>query len=357
MKKKDIELIQDLVLIPSPSGFEEEIAEYIKQRLLKILPKSAVTVDRYHNVTAVLKGSAHGVVMVDAHADQVGFMVTNVDRKGFISLQYIGGGDRSILSARNLLLLTDKGRVHAVVGRRHAHLVDDEQDADVTTMIEAAVDIGPRSRKSVQSIVKVGDGAVYAPSFHQLRESYYAGCGMDDKVGCWVLLDTIKAIVKSRKARPTIVFTFSVQEETYGKKLRPILRKYNPDLFIEVDVTFATDWEDDDDLEREVGKCELGKGPVIYRGVQIDKKCFKLAAVVAKATKNRIQVQADPGSIGYTSTEVTHEGDGIRAMIFAVPLRNMHTPVEVIHTRDLIRTSELLSSFLLHRKLVKILEE
>jgi len=357
MKKNQIRLLESMIEIPSPSGYEEEIAEFIKNRLLQFLPKSKVSVDFQNNVCAVIEGTSNKVVMIDAHLDQVGFVVTNVDRKGFISLVYVGGGDLSILSARDLVILTSKGPVNAVVNRKHAHLVEDEGDANVNSMIQAIVDIGPRSRNKVLSIVKVGDPVVYKPSFSHLRESFYAGPGMDDKTGCFVLLETMRAVAKSKKkSMPTLVFTFSGQEEVYGRKLRPLIKKYNPDLFIEVDVTFATDWEDDADLQREVGLCELCSGPVIYRGVDIDKACFKLISSVARTHKIKTQIQASAGSIGYTATEVTNEGKGIKALILGIPLRNMHTPVEVISMRDLAYTTQLLKEFLLHRNIGKVLE-
>lgn len=357
MEKNKIKFLGNLIKIPSPSGFEEEIAEFIKQELLQYLPKTRVSVDFHNNVVAVIKGTSDRKVMIDAHLDQIGFIVTNIDRKGFISVQYIGGGDKSILSARDLVILTDKGRVNAVVNRKHAHLVENEDETTISHMHEAAVDIGMRSRTKVQSVVKIGDAIIYKPSFNQLRESYYSGCGFDDKSGCFVLIETIKNIVRSKKKPiPTLIFTFSAQEEIWGKKCRPLVKKYRPDLFIEVDVTFATDWEDDDDLEREVGKCELSKGVVLYRGVEIDKSCFKLVNSVAKHHKIKVQYQASYGSIGYTATELTHEGEGIKALILGIPLRNMHTPVEIVHLQDLNYGIQLLSNFLLHRRIVGVLE-
>lgn len=357
MKNNQIKLLGNLIKIPSPSGFEEDIAEFIKQELLQYVPKTRVAVDFHNNVTAVIKGTSDKKIMIDAHLDQIGFVVTNIDRKGFISLQYIGGGDKSILSARDLVILTDKGKVNAVVNRMHSHLVADEDDFCVKKMHEAAVDIGMRSRTKVQSVVKIGDAVIYKPSFNHLRESYYSGCGFDDKSGCFILLETIKNILKSgKKPIPTLIFTFSAQEETWGKKCRPLVKKYKPDLFIEVDVTFATDWEDDDDLEREVGKCELSKGIVLYRGVEIDKNCFKLANSTARNHKIKVQYQASVGSIGYTSTEMTHEGEGIKALVLGIPLRNMHTPCEIINLRDLNYGTHLLTNFLLHRRLAGALE-
>lgn len=355
MKNKQIKLLESLVKIPSPSGFEENIAEFIRQELLQYLPKTKVTIDSQNNVIAIIKGTSEKTVMIDAHADEIGFVVKNIDKEGIISIEYIGGGDNSILSARNLVILTDRGKINAVVDRKHAHLVKEEEDEAIEHIHEASVDIGIRKRKKVTSIVKVGDPVVYRPSFNHLREGFFSGYGFDDKSGCFILMEVIREIVKSKKKPvPTLIFTFSAQEETGGKKCRPLIKKYKPNLFIEADVTFATDYPEVD--EREAGRCELGKGIVLYRGVDIYKQAEKLMEATAKRFKIKFQRQASTGNIGYTATEVTHEGNGIKALILSIPLRNMHTSVETINLKDLIYGINLLTNFLLHRKLNKILK-
>jgi len=276
MKNNQIKLLEGLVKTPSPSGFEQSIAEFIKKELLEYLPNRSIKVDDQYNVIATIKGTSSKTIMIDAHADQIGFIVSNIDKEGFISIQYIGGGDTTILSARNLIILTEKGKVNAVVNRKHSHLIVDEADEAIINLRDAMVDIGIRKRGKVAKVVKIGDPAIYSPTFIKLRESYYAGCGMDDKVGCFTLIEVIKQIAKSdKKPKTNLVFTFSVQEEIGGFKCRPLIRKHNPDLFVEVDVTFATDCGIDEDLERETGRCRLNKGPVIYRGVDLDVKVVK----------------------------------------------------------------------------------
>jgi len=356
MKNKQLKLLESLVRIPSPSGFEENIAEFIRQELLQYLPKKQVTIDSQNNVIAIIKGTSDKTIMIDAHSDEIGFVVTNIDKEGLISLSYIGGGDSSILSARDLIILTNKGKINAVVDRKHAHLVNDEEDEAIEHIYEAVVDIGIRKRKAVSSVVKIGDPVVYKSSFNHLREGYYSGYGFDDKSGCFILMETIKEIVKSKKKpSPTLVFTFSVQEETGGRKCRPLIKKYKPDLFIEADVTFATDYPEVD--ERQAGRCELNKGIVLYKGVDIDKETVKLLEATARRLKIKTQYQASRGNMGYTATEVTNEGEGIRAVIFGIPLRNMHTPVEIINLKDLNYGINLLKSFLLHRNIGRMLSK
>ncbi|RLF27227.1 MAG: M42 family peptidase, partial [Thermoplasmata archaeon] len=128
--------------------------------------------------------------------------------------------------------------------------------------------------------------------------------------------------------------------------------KYKPDLFIEVDVTFATDYGDS--LEENVGKCELGKGGVLYRGVDIDKNSLRLLEKIARKNKIKIQYQASEGNIGYTACEVSNYPTKI--LIIGIPLRNMHTPVEIINSKDLDYIIRLLTLFLLNRETKKLLE-
>jgi len=357
MKDRQVNLLESLVKIPGTSGFEEEISDFIKEKLLQLLPKECVKVDFQKNVSAVIEGSTSKKIMIDAHVDQIGFIVVNIDKDGLISLQYVGGGDTTILSARELVILTDDGEVNAVVNRKHSHHVEDESDEAIMQMSDAIVDIGIRGRKKVESVVKVGDPVVYRPSFNHLREDYFSGYGFDDRAGCYILLEVIRKIVKSKRTPvPTLIFTFSVQEEIAGRKCRPLIKRYHPDLFIEADVTFASDWSDDNRPEKESGRCNLGDGIVVYRGLDIDKAGVKLLGSIARSHKIKFQYQC-MWYLGYTATEVSNEGEGIKALVLGIPLRNMHTPVEIINLKDLNCGVQLLTEFLLHRRIGKVLEK
>jgi endoglucanase len=359
MRKNKINLLKSLIEIPSPSGFEEDIANFIHKELLKYLPRTKVNIDNQNNVIAIIEGTTNKKIMIDAHLDEIGFIVSNVDRWGLISLQYIGGGDYQILTARHLNILTDKGRINAVIDRKHSHLIKEEDEEKIDRIYQAQIDIGVRGRKAVLSKVKIGNPVVYKPHFFELAEDkkksgkYITGYGFDDKSGCFILIETIKEIIKTRKKpKSTLIFTFSSQEETGKTKVKSLVKKYKPSLFIETDVTFATDYGDEE-LEKEVGRCELGKGIVLYRGVDIDRNALKLMNSVARNNKIKIQYQASVGNIGYTSNEVTDYCP--KALIIGIPLRNMHTPTEIINTKDLNYGINLLKNFLLSRNLKKIL--
>lgn len=357
MRKNKIDLLKNLIEISSPSGFEDKIVEFIKNELLKYLPKNKIKIDNQKNLIATIDGKRKQSIMLEAHTDIIGFILTNIDSKGLISIQYIGGGDKQILSARHLNILTSKGVVNAVVNRKHAHLIDDEDDEKIDKISEAEVDIGIRGRKLVSRQVKIGDPIVYQPFFRKLSEDkkqgqFLTGRGFDDKSGVFILIEAIKEIIKSkRKPEYTLNFIFSAREEI-GNPPKKLTKELNPILYICVDVTFATDYGDNN-LEKEVGRCELGKGIVIYRGVNIHNKSVKLLNTLAKKHKIKIQMQASVGNIGYNATEMLSICDKI--VIFAPPLRCMHTSVETINAKDLIYGINLLKNFLISKELKKIL--
>ena len=354
---RQINLLRSLVEIPSPSGFEDEVANFIKQELLKFLPSKRVQIDFQKNVIATIPGTTDRTVVIDAHSDTIAFIVTNVNDDGYITVSPIGDGVSSILNGQHLSILTSKGVVNAVVNCKHHHLIADEEEA-VNRICDMQIDVGIRKRSQVLKNIKIGDPVIYKPKLVNLLEDYYSGYGLDDKAGCYILLETIREIVASKqKPNANLVFVFSSQEETLSTKLLPVVREYKPNLCIEVDVTFATDYWEEEELEIEVGRCNLGSGMVIYRGVDIHVPSVALMEQIAKKTKTKIQYQASGTPVGYTATEMTGEGQGVRAMILGIPQRNMHSPTETICFKDLTGGVKLLQSFLLNSKLRSVIEK
>jgi len=354
-KERDIEVLRELIDIPSPSGFEKPIAEYIKSAVPEFVDEKQITIDFQNNVIVEIEGrNKDKTVMIDAHSDEIGFIIGNVDKWGKISMRYIGGGDSTILSARNLWVLTKKGIINAIVDRKHSHLIYDEDTENIYAPEDAEVDIGIKDRDKILKEVAIGDPVVFEPSFRHLTDDYYAGYGFDDKSGCFMLLKSIEYFSK-HKPEYNLVFLFSAQEETGTSKIFPVIRKHKPSLVIELDVTFATDYGEADEMEREVGRCKMGEGISLYKGVDVFKEGIDLCENLAKKNKIPYQVQACEGAIGYTSLDTTDFECGIRAMVFGIPLRNMHNPVEVINYKDLISGTKLLNKFLASKQLSKIL--
>jgi len=356
-KKTDIHLLHEMITIPSPSGFEDQIADYIKEYVINLnIPNSKVHIDKQKNTIVEVKGKdSSKTVLVDAHSDTIGFIVSNVGRYGNVSINYIGGGCSTILSARTLRILSQKGPVNAIVDRKHSHLIADEDEENIYVPCDAEVDLGTKDRDKILKKIDIGDPVVFEPSFRHLTDDYYSGYGFDDKAGCFILMKCLESFKKNKPACD-VVFLFSAQEETGSSKIFPVVKKYKPALVIELDVTFATDYGDFDGMASQAGRCDLGKGIAIYRGVDIFRPGVNLCETIAKKEKIPFQKQAGEGSIGYTSLEVTDNEYGIYAMVLGIPVRNMHAPVEVINYKDLITGTKLLYEFLIDKKLSIILE-
>lgn len=357
MQNAKVKLLKKIIEIPSPSGYEEQFAKYVKKELSNYISKNNIDIDFHHNVTIKIKGLTDKKVMIDAHSDVLGFLVYNIDKEGYISLTSIGGYDVSILRGRKVLIMSEKHKAfEGVIGTKHAHLVNDDKEDVPTKISDITLDIGVRKRKQVLRYIAIGDPVILKPGFNNLLEEYFVGTGFDDKAGCYILLQTIKELSRQRKKPiPTLLFTFSSQEEVDWRGAKELARRYRPDLFIGFDVTCATDYYDID--EREAGRCELGKGLTLYKGINIHRPSLKLMQNIARLNKVKVQYQATNAEEGYNAEEVAGINDGIRVLCIGIPCRNLHSPVEIINFKDLDGGVKLLKRFLLSKKLGKVVEK
>lgn len=360
MRKTQEKLLSSLIKIPSPSGFEDNLAFYIKKLLSNYIPKSKVTIDNHKNVVAIIPGTSNKTVMIDAHLDQLGFIVYNVDKDGYIALEALGGYDLSILRGRKVWIIPEnKGRpFEGVISTKHAHLIawGEERELIPNKPTDLTLDIGIRGRKNVYKYLEIGDPVIIKPDCSHMVDDYYSGAGFDDKAGVYIMIETIKALMRTRKKPiPTLIFTFSSQEEIGCKGAKEMVRRFSPLLYIGIDVTCSTDCYSVE--EREAGKCNLGQGMVIIKGVNIHRPSLKLMQSIARINKIKVQYQATAGDECTNASTVANELDGIKILDLGVPCRHLHSPVEVINSRDLNYGIRLLQSFLLSRKLGKVIDK
>jgi len=354
---KDKQLLKSLVMMPSPSGYERELAEHVKNILLASVPKSRIDIDFHNNVIVTIPGQTDKLIMLDAHSDQLGFLINNIDKGGYISLVPIGGHDLSLLRGRKVLILNNKKEpITGVIGCKPIHLMEDETDEVPDRVSDVTLDIGIRGYKNVSKIVSIGDPVVLQPEFSELRDNYYMGSGFDDKAGCYMLIKIIKAITRQKnKPYATLKVVFSVQEEVGCIGAKEVAFRYQPDLFIGCDVTFATDQPDVD--ERRVGRCVLGKGIAIYKGINIHQPSVNLLGSIANKKKLKVQYLATSNAGGTNAKSVANICGGIKVVDIGIPLRNMHSPVEIINLQDINNAEKLIVNFLMNKKLKNVIEK
>jgi endoglucanase len=346
MHDESFGFLKQLLLTPSPSGFERPIQEVVRQWASPLADE--VRTDRHGNVIAARYPSERPSanpplrIMLAGHCDQIGLMVQYIDNDGFLYVQPIGGWDMQILLGQYLTVWTKDGPVTGVVARRATHLLTNEERAKVPQFNDIWVDIGVKNREEAEQIVRVGDPLTFHLSYQPLRNHLAAAPAMDDKVGVWVVFEALR-LLKGRPLQAAVYCVSTVQEEIGLRGAMTSAYGLNPTIGIAVDVCHATDTPGND--KKIVGSISCGGGPVLYRGPNINHRVFERLEATAKAHELTVQLGASPRATGTDANAIQISRDGVATGLVGIPNRYMHSPVEVVHLHDLDRAARLLAEF------------
>jgi putative aminopeptidase FrvX len=338
MQKASLEFFEQLIETPSPSGFEAHVQDLIAKRMRKYADK--VTIDVHGNAVGVLNAKASCRVMIAGHCDEIGFIITHIDSKGFIYIAAVGGVDPGVALGQRVNIHSDKGRVYGVIGRGAIHLLTPEQRVKLPKMSDLWIDIGAKNRKDAEKVVRVGDYATLDVGFGHMRNNLVVGRGFDDRAGAFVVTETLRRL-KSRKLDVAVYGVSTVQEEIGLRGAKTSSYDIDPHVGIAVDVGFATDCPGSD--PKRVGECFLGKGPALHRGPNINRRLATFMESVAKKKKIAIQITAEPRATGTDANAMQVNRAGSATALVSIPNRYMHSPVEMISLNDLDNTSKLLA--------------
>jgi endoglucanase len=302
MDRKAKEFLFNLLNTPSPTGFESE-----EQRIwmTHVQPfADSVENDAYGNAWATLNGGAPAArIMLEAHADEIGFMIQNVTESGFLYVIRIGGSDRTIARSKRLTILGDKGPVSAVTGNTAIHIRDKENEK-IPEVHELYLDIGANSREEVEERgIRVGHPAVYADTAEELFPGRLIG----------------------------------------GPGMRMVSYRLEPSVAIVLDVTHATDSPGID--RNKHGSITLGNGPTVTHGSANHPMVVKRLISLANELHIPIQHEASSGTTGTDTDRVYQTKGGIPSALVSVPMRYMHSTVEMIDLVDVERCIQLLTHF------------
>jgi tetrahedral aminopeptidase len=323
MDQPSLEFLTALLNSPSPSGYERPIQDVVRRFVQPFA--ASVTTDWHGNVMAAVNPEGHPRIMLAGHCDQIGLMVKHIDDKGFLRVTAIGGWDMQMLMGQKLHVWTANGPVVGVIARKPIHLLPQDE------------------RKSVP-VIAVGDPVTLELGFDTLRNDIVAGPGMDNRVGVWVVMQALKRVAAA-KPQAAVFGVSTVQEEIGLRGAQTSAFTIAPQIGIAVDVTHATDCPTID--ENQFGRVKLGKGPVIYRGPNINPIVFKQLTELAR--QHDIPIQPNgisvPASNDANALQITRGGTA--AGIVAIPNRYMHSPVEMVSLPDLEHAAELIAHFCL----------
>ncbi|MCK4860171.1 MAG: M42 family metallopeptidase [Candidatus Omnitrophica bacterium] len=342
MEKKSLEFLKRLMETVSPSGFEEEAVRIWKERTKGFADE--VRNDVHGNSIAVLNKGGKPRIMLAGHIDEIGYMVKYIDKQGYIYFSTIGGIDLHLVPGQRVWIKTKKGKVLGVIGRKPAHLLEGEERKKISKIEELWIDIGAKDEKEAKSILDIGDPAVPAVGFENLRNDLVVARGFDDKGGAFIVSETLR-LLSEKKIKSAVYGVATVQEEIGLRGARTSAYGISPDIGIAIDVTFASDFPTMD--KKKIGDIRIGGGPVIARGPNINPKIFELLVETAKKEKISYQIEGISKATGTDANVIQLTKSGVATGLVSIPNRYMHTPVELVNLQDLENIAKLLSAFIL----------
>ena len=313
------------------AGREDE-ARNLMVKLLKPYADE-VTVDRMENVVAVKKGKKNGLkVMLAAHMDEVGLMVKNITKEGFLQFTKMGGIDDRILLAQKVNILTGKVTLPGIIGAKPPHIQKEEERKKIVAYDEMFIDIGAESRDDAKKMgVKVGDAIAFDPFYAKVGKDTVMGKAFDDRTGCAVMIETLKQL---NETDCTVYAVGTVQEEVGLRGAVTSTFNVDPDVGIALDVTIAGDVPGVREFDTTV---KMGKGPALSvsdSGLITHPKVLRW--LVETATENKIDYQMETGLMGTTdAARMALSRSGVPSGTISIAARYIHSPIGMVSLKDL----------------------
>ena len=335
------DVLRKLLTAPGPSGYEQAAAAVFRDAAAAF---AEVTYDSVGSTVARVKGTAGGPLLaVIGHIDEIGLIVHHIDDDGFLWFTGVGGWDPVILVGQRVQIATRDGVVPGVVGKKPVHLLKDEERKQAPELRAMHIDIGAKDGEDARALVRIGDVGVVAASRSSFPNGRVVSRSMDNRLGCFVAFEVARLVAEAGGAPGDVAGVAVAQEEITFAGARTTAYSLQPDLAIVVDVNHATDAPGID--EKELGKHEFGSGPVIARGSTLDPKVFELLYAAGEESGVPFTVEASARYTGTDADAVHISRGGVPTGVVSIPLRYMHSPVEMVQLDDVENAAKLIAAF------------
>ena len=331
----------------SPTGFETS-GQKLWLEYIKPFVDTNFT-DPYGTAVGVINPTASFKVVIEAHADEISWFVNYISPEGLIYLKRNGGVDHQIAPSMRVLIHGKKGIVKAVFGwpAIHTRMGNSDNKETQPKVENLFLDCGARNKKEVEALgIHIGAVATYEEGYEELAYDYLIGRAFDNRIGGFMIAEVARLLKANKKKLPFALYIVNaVQEEIGLRGAEMIARRIKPDIAIITDVTHDTTTPMINKLIE--GECSCGKGPSLTFGPAVHNKL--LDVVQAAAVKNKIPVQyhAVSRSTGTDTDAFAYSNDGCPSVLISIPLRYMHTTVEMLHKDDIENTIKLIYESLL----------
>jgi putative aminopeptidase FrvX len=337
-------VLLDLLAARGPSGYERAPAGVWREAASAFASVSSDVIGTPLALVAPRHGYEHATrrLLVMGHIDEIGLIVTHIDDDGYLWFAGVGGWDPQILVGQRVVLDTRDGPLKGVVGKKPIHLLRDDERKKVAELRELHIDIGARDGEQARTLVRIGDVAVIDAEPLELLGGRLVSRALDNRLGSFVALEAARLVAQAGGAQWEIAAVAAVQEETTFGGSRTSAFALEPDAAIVIDVTHATDAPGID--VKEIGKHELGSGPVIGRGSNLNPSLFELLHQVAEDEDIPFTVDASARATGTDADAVHLSRGGVPTALVSIPLRYMHSPVELVQLDDVHACARLIAT-------------
>jgi endoglucanase len=339
-----IDLLRKLSDAFGVSGFEDEVRDLICELVAPYVDE--VKVDPLGNVFAVRTSSKADAktLMLDAHIDEIGFIVKWIEKDGFLRFAPLGGWDPRIVPGHRVVIQLRSGeRRIGVIGTAPPHILSEEERKAALPLDKMFIDVGAASEKEAEDLgIRIGDPLTIHYPFTEIRDGYVTGKAFDDRAGCAVLLQTAERMAEA-EVEVNVVYAFVFGEEVGLRGARTAAFQIKPDLAIAVEGTIGADMPGVPENSQPV---RLGRGPAISvadRSIVVTRKMLQAMESIADAAK--VPYQYKLPTYGGTDAGAIHlSRGGVLAGVVSVPCRYIHSPISTLRLDDFDLTSQFVTA-------------
>lgn len=347
MDKKSKQFLYTYLNNASPTGFEAS-GQQIWLDYLKPYINEYIT-DVYGTVVGVVNPKGAYKVVIEAHADEISWFVNYITEDGYIYVRRNGGSDHQIAPSKRVNIFTDNGVVKGVFGWPAIHVREPGKE-EAPSLKNIFIDVGAESRKEVEAMgIHVGCVITFEDELMEMNKNWLVGRALDNRMGGYMIAEVARRLSENKKKLPFCLYIVnSVQEEIGLRGAEMISRRLKPDLAICTDVTHDT--QSPMYNKRDSGNLKAGNGPVLCYGPAVQNNVLKMVLETAQKRKIPFQRQAVSRSTGTDTDSFAYSAEGVASALISLPLKYMHTTVEMVHKDDVEGVISLIYEFLLQLK-------
>ncbi|MEZ4775894.1 MAG: M42 family metallopeptidase [Bacteroidia bacterium] len=332
LNDQSLSFLEAYINNPSPTGFESGgqklWLDYIRPYV------DEYEIDAYGSVFGVINPGRSYRVVIEAHADEISWFVNYITDDGYIYLVRNGGSDHQIAPSKRVNIHTDKGIVKAVFGWPAIHTRHDTSKDNGPTVKNIFLDCGCRTKKEIEELgIHVGCVVTYEDEFTTLNDRYFVGRALDNRVGGFMIAQVARLLQENNIVLPYSLYVVNaVQEEVGLRGAQMVAERINPNVAIVTDVTHDTFSPMIDKISH--GEVRSGEGPSLTVGPAVHNKLLRLIQDTARDFEIPFQREAASRSTGTDTDAFAYSNKGVPSALISLPLKYMHTTVEMAHKAD-----------------------